>query len=77
MNLAHIMGDYFVLDHIKFDVGDLVTTVMGEYGIIVGYGRHISYPMSDNCDYYHVLIDGDISCYLPFSLTIVEKKLDK
>ncbi len=68
MNLSHLRGDYFVLDHLKFDLGELVMTIMGNYGIVVGFGKHLSYPKTDKCDYYHVLIDGEISCYLPFSL---------
>tara|TARA_B100000963_G_scaffold361811_1_gene399888 strand:+ start:4243 stop:4461 length:219 start_codon:yes stop_codon:yes gene_type:complete len=67
------MGQVFTLDHLKFNIGELVITVMGKYGVIVGYGRHIKYPESDNCNYYHVLIDGNISCYLPYSLEKVEK----
>jgi hypothetical protein len=41
------MGQIFTLDHLKFEIGELVTTnIMGEYGIIVGFGRHIKYTPS-------------------------------
>ena len=73
MNIAHIMGQVFTLDHLRFDIGELVTTIMGEYGIVIGFGRHSKYGESDKCDYYHVLINGEISCYLPYSLQKVEK----
>jgi hypothetical protein len=73
MNITHIMGESYTLDHLKFEIGELVTNIVGEYGIIVGFGRHIKYPESDNCNYYHVLIGGYVSCYLPYSLQKVEK----
>ena len=35
MNITHIMGESYTLDHLKFEIGELVTNIMGEYGIIV------------------------------------------
>ena len=73
MNITHIIGEAFTLEHLRFKIGELVTTIMGDYGVVVGFGKHSKYSESDNCDYYHVLINGEVSCYLPFSLQKVEK----
>ena len=62
----------YILGDIKFEIGDLVTTILGEYGIIIGIGEHIVHK-SDETEYYHVLIEDHIYCYLPFALIKVEK----
>ena len=64
--------EYLILDHFKFKIGELVTTVMGEYGIVLGYGKHDIYP-SDESEYYHVLINDQVFYYLPFALLKVKK----
>jgi len=62
----------YVLGDMKFEIGDLVTTILGEYGIIVAIGEHVTYK-SDETEYYHVLIEDHIYCYLPFALIKIEK----
>ena len=61
----------------KFEIGELVMTVLGDYGIIIGFGRHPKYDI-DETSYYHVLINGYIYCYLPIALVKIKnkKKLD-
>jgi len=66
-NLCHY---HFV--NTKFKIGDLVSTVLGEYGIIVDIGEHIRYK-SDNTEYYHVLIGQHVYCYLSFALIKIKK----
>ena len=66
-------SEMLVIDYFKFSVGDLVTTVLGDYGVIVKIGQHDKYP-TDRIDYYHVLIDGYIYCYLAFALIKIKKK---
>lgn len=68
----HYLPDVFVLGEMKFDIGDLVTTILGEYGVIIGIGEHIVYK-NDETEYYHVLIGADVFCYLPFALKKVKK----
>ena len=70
------MGRYLPPVKEVFNIGDLVETVMGEYGIILGYGPHTIY-YNDKSNYYKVLIDGDIFHYISNGLKKVEKKLDK
>ena len=50
-----------------FSVGDLVRTIMGEYGIILGQGPHEIY-YKDMSNYYKVLIDGNIYHYIAGAL---------
>ena len=45
--IYYIKGDYILDGSSKFKVGDLVTTLLQEYGIIVGFGRHPDYE-NDN-----------------------------
>ncbi len=69
-----IRDDLILKDHKpKFFIGDLVTTILGEYGIIVKIGEHNVYR-SDNTEYYHVLICNHIQCYLPFALIKIKSK---
>ena len=63
----------YVLNAFKFEVGDLVKTILGEYGIITGYGKHTKYK-ADETEYYYVLINEHIHYYLPFALIKVKKK---
>ena len=49
------------------EVGDLVTTVMGEIGIIVGKGPHADY-MKDQTQYYYVLVEGFVYHYVSAGL---------
>ena len=46
-----------------FEVGDLVVTIMGEYGVVLGVGPHVDY-MKDQTRYYYVLIDGTVYHYI-------------
>ena len=70
------MSSSCVLDYLLFSVGDLVTTVLGDYGIILKYGKHAKYP-TDGVEYYHVLIKNEIHCYLPYALIKIENSIDK
>ncbi len=76
--MIHIVdaSDACILDYLIFDIGDLVTTILGEYGIIVNIGEHTMYK-TDKTQYYHVLIENHIHCYLPFALIKVKKSIDK
>ena len=65
---AHDSSEFSLeLNQINFSLGDLVTTILNEYGIIVKIGEH-SRHKTDKTEYCHVLIDGHIRCYLPFAL---------
>tara|TARA_R110000824_G_scaffold28264_14_gene95253 strand:- start:5189 stop:5467 length:279 start_codon:yes stop_codon:yes gene_type:complete len=58
-----------------FDDGDLVTTLLGEIGIIIGYGTHPDGVPSeyDQSAYYKVLINNNVYNYLPAALEKVKK----
>lgn len=64
--------DYLIIDEFRFNVGDLVSTVLGEYGIVLGYGKHKVHP-SDHSEYYYVLIKDSIHYYLPCALIKIQK----
>ena len=72
-----IDGGYLIIDEFKFQVGDLVTTILGDYGIIIKIGQHDKHP-TDKTDYYHVLIGDHVRCFMPFALIKIKnkKKLD-
>ena len=72
-----IDGGSLIIDEFKFKIGDLVTTILGGYGIIIKIGKHDKYK-TDRTDYYHVLVDGDVRCFMPFALIKIKnkKKLD-
>ena len=65
-------SEMLTINAFKFSVGDLVTTIMGDYGIVVKIGQHHKHP-TDKTDYYHVLIDGNIYCYLAIALIKIKK----
>ena len=65
---------YLVIDEFQFEVGDLVTTILGDYGIIIKIGKHSMHNI-DKTDYCHVLIGGYIRCYMPFALIKIKKNL--
>ncbi len=67
-------SEMLTIDAFKFSVGDLVITVLGEYGIVTKIGQHEKYP-TDRTEYYHVLIGDHIYYYLAFALIKVKKKL--
>ena len=48
-------------------VGDLVTTIMGKYGVILGFGKHPDFQKYKT-KYYYVLIENEIYHYLPHSI---------
>ena len=48
-----------------FQVGDLVVTWMGEYGVILGYGSLFDF---DSTFYYKILIDNDVYNYIAEAL---------
>jgi hypothetical protein len=75
MSLFHVHKENLILDdqRPKFLIGDLVTTVLGEYGIIIDIGEHNVYK-SDSTEYYHVLICNYVQCYLSFALMKVKDK---
>ena len=58
------------------ELGDLVQTVLGEYGVVVGLGPH-SIFYNDKSNYFKVLIKGYVYHYISGSLRKVNKKLDK
>ena len=62
----------------SFKEGDLVSTLLGEYGIIIGQGppADLKKVVGDSDVYYKVLIDGRISHYLSHGLKKIIKKLD-
>ena len=65
-------SEMLTINAFKFNVGELVITVLGEYGVVVKVGQHDKYP-TDKTDYYHVLIGDHIYCYLAFALIKVKK----
>tara|TARA_Y100000592_G_C5396438_1_gene280871 strand:+ start:504 stop:725 length:222 start_codon:yes stop_codon:yes gene_type:complete len=65
-------SEMLTINAFKFNVGELVITVLGEYGVVVKVGQHDKYP-TDRTDYYHVLIGDHIYCYLAFALIKVKK----
>jgi hypothetical protein len=68
-----ISGGYVIIDEFKFKIGDLVSTILGEFGIIIKIGKHEKYRIDDT-NYYHVLIDDRIQCFLPFALIKIKNK---
>jgi hypothetical protein len=58
---------YSPFDLHDFKIGDLVVTIMEEYGIIVGFGRHPDYS-KDETEYCYILIDNIIYNYLTVTL---------
>jgi hypothetical protein len=78
MTSQHYQRNILTLNNKEFNVGDLVTTILGDYGIIISIGEHNTHR-ANNTEYYHVLIDTYVQCYLPFALIKVknEKILDK
>ena len=72
MIIYPLPSEMLTINAFKFNVGDLVSTVLGEYGIVVKVGQHDKHP-TDRTDYYHVLIDDHINCYLAFALIKVKK----
>ena len=56
-----------------YEVGELVETIMGQYGIVLGFGPHTTYH-NDRSNYYKVLIDGYIYHYVSIGLKKVVKK---
>ena len=76
MNGIYYLEEICVLNNTsKFKVGDLVTTLLQEYGIIVGFGKHPDHE-KDNTEYCYVLIDNQVYNYLASSIKKVEKPLD-
>ena len=66
---------FLVIDEFRFEIGDLVTTVLGKYGIIVGSGKHAKYN-TDNSFYYYVLVEGNVQHFLPFALIKIKNNID-
>ena len=55
----------------NFKKGDLVMTIMGDYGIVIGPGAPEDLKKvlgRDNENYYKVLINGQICHYLSYTL---------
>ena len=71
-----IDNGYLIINEFKFQVGDLVTTILGEYGVIIKIGKHDKFG-TDKTDYYHVLIEGYVKCYMPFALIKIKKNEKK
>ncbi len=66
-------SEMLVIDTFKFRVGELVTTILGEYGVVIKIGKHDKYG-TDKTVYYHVLIGGYVKCYMPFALIKIKNK---
>ena len=65
-----------VFERRKFNEGDLVTTITGDYGIVIGSGASEDLKKSlgrDNDNYYKVLIEDQIYHYLSYTLIKVKK----
>lgn len=60
-------SENLILDCFKLKVGDLVTTILGEFGIVLGFGNN-SVCKTDKTEYYFVLVDGYVRNYLPHAL---------
>ena len=71
--MNNYMTDFLVLGDFEFKTGDLVMTVLGDYGIVVGFGKHMKYGIDDS-EYYYVLINNHVQYYLPFALIKIKKK---
>jgi len=65
-------SEMLTIDAFRFSVGDLVVTVLGEYGIVTKIGQHNQHP-TDKTEYYHVLINDHVYCYLAFALIKIKK----
>ena len=55
------------------ELGDLVQTILGEYGVVVGHGPH-SIFYKDKSNYFKVLIKGYVYHYVSGSLKKINKK---
>ena len=69
-------SEMLTINAFKFSVGDLVATIMGDYGVVVKIGQHDKFP-TDKTEYYHVLIGDNIYCYLAFALIKIKKNEKK
>ena len=56
----------------EISLGDLVTTILEEYGIIVGFGKHPEYDL-DRTEYCYVLIGSRVYNYMTESIKKVIK----
>ena len=60
----------------RFEIGDLVSTILGEHGVIVAYGPHTdhhNFSKHDKTNYYQVLIEGNVRHYISASLRKYKK----
>ena len=55
-------------DQEDLKVGDLVTTVVGEIGLIIGHDVIQKYFPKDKTKYYQVLVKGEVFNYIPGTL---------
>ena len=70
---------YILEDPLQLKVGDLVTTILEEYGVVLGFGKHPDYK-NDETEYCYLLIGNQIYNYLSCAIKKVEKQtntLDK
>ncbi len=58
------------------ELGDLVQTILGEYGVVIGCGPHTIF-YKDKSNYFRVLIKDQVYHYVSGSLKKVNKKVDK
>ena len=58
------------------ELGDLVQTILGEYGVVIGHGPHAIF-YQDKSNYFRVLIRGHIYHYVSGYLKKINKKVDK
>ena len=73
MIYTDLVHEHLIIDSLKLEIGDLVMTILGDYGVVVGYGKHPA-NSSDKTDYYRILIDDNIYHYLSHALMRVEKE---
>ena len=66
-------GEVLVVQGLQdISLGDLVTTILEEYGIIVGFGKHPEYDL-DQTEYCYVLIGSRVYNYMTESIKKVIK----
>jgi hypothetical protein len=67
-----LLEEDLLIDGWKFSIGELVMTLLGEYGVIIGIGRHPDHK-TDRTEYYKILINGYTYHYLSCGLTRIKK----
>ena len=67
------MNEIYILDNPpKLKVGDLVTTLLQEYGVVIGFGKHPDHK-HDKTEYCYLLIENQVYNYLSYTVKKVKK----